>query len=232
MTTAVTTTTPAETTAVTTLPRLVDGEDVNIYIEMENILQLPELPTGCEITALAILLNFYGFPADKVDLADNHLPTSWGNPRYEDGKVFKDSFFEYFIGDPKSIGYGCFAPAITKAAESYLGTQETDFTVKNISGCDPDLLYSHLLIGTPVLCWATDGMIEPELHETWFDNETGEQLDWYYHEHAFVLVGLDTKNNTVTVNDPMKGIINYNKDKFELRFRQMYSQAIILTENA
>jgi uncharacterized protein YvpB len=236
------TTTIAETTTITTtsIPTTTEAETTTktfimpqtAYIEMENILQNPELPTGCEITAFTILLNFYGYDAEKTDMAKNHLPVSWGNVKTVDGEVYKDSFFEYFIGDPFGNGYGCFAPAIMKAAESYLPGRETasgkTYIAEIISGASPEELYSYVGAGTPVLCWATDGMIEPEYKESWIDNETGEKLDWYYHEHCFVLVGYD--DNIVTLSDPMKGIISYNRQRFELRYSQMYSQAIILKE--
>lgn len=200
----------------------------SVYIDMENVLQLPELPVGCEITALTILLRHCGFDADKTDLAKNYLPQSWGNPRYEDGKTYKDSFFDYFIGDPFSRGYGCFASAIEKAANSYIADHGGGFTVKNISGSHPDVLYDYLAEDVPVLCWATDGMIEPEYYETWYDNETGEQLDWYLNEHCFVLAGFNMSADIVTLNDPMKGIIDYNINKFETRYDQMYRQAIVI----
>lgn len=200
----------------------------SVYIDIENILQNPELPVGCEITALTILLRHYGFNAEKTDMAKNYLPTSWGNSKTVDGKVYKDSFFDYFIGDPFSKGYGCFSPAIEKAANKYISANGGGYTVKNISGCHPDVLYEYLIAGTPVLCWATDGMIEPEYYETWYDNATGDQLDWYLNEHCFVLAGFNISASTVTLNDPMKGIIDYNIDKFEVRFKQMYSQAIVI----
>lgn len=198
------------------------------YIDMENISQLPELPTGCEITALTILLRHYGFDAEKTDLARNYLPKSWGNARYVDGVTYKDSFFDYFIGDPFSNGYGCFSGAIETAAEEYIASHGGGFTVRNISGCSPDTLYEYVADGLPVLCWATDGMIAPEYYETWYDNDTGERLDWYLNEHCFVLAGYDVNEGTVTLNDPMKGIITYSIDKFETRFEQMYSQAILI----
>jgi len=200
----------------------------SVYIDMENVLQLPELPVGCEITALTILLRHCGFDADKTDLAKNYLPQSWGNPRYEDGKTYKDSFFDYFIGDPFSRGYGCFASAIEKAANSYITDHGGGFTVKNISGSHPDVLYDYLAEDVPVLCWATDGMIEPEYYETWYDNATGEQLDWYLNEHCFVLAGFNMSADIVTLNDPMKGIIDYNINRFETRYDQMYRQAIVI----
>lgn len=200
----------------------------SVYIDMENVLQLPELPVGCEITALTILLRHCGFNADKTDLAKNYLPVSWGNARYEDGKTYKDSFFDYFIGDPFSRGYGCFAPAIEKAANSYIADHGGGFTVKNISGSHPDVLYDYLAADIPVLCWATDGMIEPEFYETWYDNATGEQLDWYLNEHCFVLAGFNMSADLVTLNDPMKGIIDYNINRFETRYDQMHRQAIVI----
>lgn len=199
----------------------------SVYIDMENVLQLPELPVGCEITALTILLRYCGFDADKTDLASNYLPKGV-NYRTEDGKVYKDSFFDYFIGDPFSRGYGCFANAIEKAANAYIADHGGGFTVKNISGAHPDVLYDYLAEGTPVLCWATDGMIEPEYYETWYDFNTGEQLDWYLNEHCFVLAGFNMSGDLVTLNDPMKGIIDYNINRFETRYEQMYRQAIVI----
>jgi uncharacterized protein YvpB len=213
-------------------PKIYDENAV--YIDMENVLQLPELPTGCEITALTTLLRFYGFDADKVTMAADYLPKSWGNYQEIDGKVYKDSFFDYFIGDPAGTGYGCFSPAIMTAAANYLTENPRAdgkvYEAVNISGCNPDEMYDLLIAGTPVMCWATDGMIEPEFHESWYDNATGEKLDWYLHEHAFVLVGFNMDAGLITLNDPMKGIIDYSKSRFEMRFNQMYSQAIYIRE--
>lgn len=38
------------------------------------VLQLPELPTGCEVTALTMILNYYGLDVGKVEVAENALP--------------------------------------------------------------------------------------------------------------------------------------------------------------
>lgn len=199
----------------------------SVYIDMESVLQNPELPVGCEITALTIYLKHLGFDADKVDLAQNYLPKG-GNAQYKDDLLYKDSFFEYFIGDPFSRGYGCFSNAIVKAANKYLDDNGGGYDVINLSGSDPDVLYDYLAQGIPVICWATDGMIEPEYYESWYDNATGEKLDWYLNEHCFVLAGFNMSADLVTLNDPMKGIIDYNINKFETRYAQMYSQAIVI----
>ena len=204
-----------------------DYDQNSVYIDMESVLQNPELPVGCEITALTIYLRYLGFDADKVDLAQNYLPKG-GNAQYKDDLLYKDSFFDYFIGDPFSRGYGCFSNAIVKAANKYLDDHGGGYDVINLSGSSPDVLYDYLAQGIPVICWATDGMIEPEYYESWYDNATGEKLDWYLNEHCFVLAGFNMSADLVTLNDPMKGIIDYNINKFETRYAQMYSQAIVI----
>ena len=37
------------------------------------IIQYPDLPTGCETTSLTMVLNYLGYPVDKLDLADHYL---------------------------------------------------------------------------------------------------------------------------------------------------------------
>ena len=67
----------------------------------EAVLQNPELPTGCEITALTQTLNFYGFDIDKVTLCDTFMPTDFdgyytmnqvyiGNPRATNGFRYRE----------------------------------------------------------------------------------------------------------------------------------------------
>ena len=203
-------------------------DDVSCYIDMENVQQNPELPTGCEVTALTILLRHWGYDADKVDMASNYLYKSWGNAEFRDGEKYADSFFEYFIGDPFGRGYGCFAPAIVKTANKYISENGGGHQVIDLSGCDSETLYNYVADGIPVLVWATDGMIPPEYYETWYDRETGERLDWYLNEHCFVLAGFNLDAGTVTMNDPIKGIIDYNMAKFEQRFAEMHRQAIVV----
>ena len=40
---------------------------------MENILQNPELPTGCESVALTMVLKYLGFDFEKTTIADDYL---------------------------------------------------------------------------------------------------------------------------------------------------------------
>lgn len=222
------TTAPETTRYIVTSRPEYSFDSVSCYIDMENVQQNPELPTGCEVTALTILLRHWGYDADKVDMAQNYLYKSWGNAEFRDGEKYADSFFEYFIGDPFGRGYGCFAPAIVKTANKYISENGGCHRVIDLSGCDSETLYNYVAEGIPVLVWATDGMIPPEYYETWYDSETGERLDWYLNEHCFVLAGFNLDAGTVTMNDPIKGIIDYNMAKFEQRFAEMHRQAVVI----
>ena len=42
------------------------------------IYQMPELPTGCEITALTMAVNYYGYPADKPILRSGRQTVRYG----------------------------------------------------------------------------------------------------------------------------------------------------------
>ena len=82
------------------------------YIIMKELLQLPSLPTGCEITSLTAVLNYWGYGVSKETMADKYL---------EKGKLGQVTAYEAFIGMPSSTGgYGCFAPVIQRAANKYL----------------------------------------------------------------------------------------------------------------
>ena len=49
--------------------------DTYLIPNFEIVSQMPELPTGCEITALTMVLNYYDYQADKTEIATEYLPT-------------------------------------------------------------------------------------------------------------------------------------------------------------
>ena len=53
---------------------------INLF---DIIFQMPELPIGCETTALTMVLNYYGMEADKIEMATKYLPTQELNLYYE-----------------------------------------------------------------------------------------------------------------------------------------------------
>lgn len=57
-------------------------EEQRLNVPLEN--QLPDLPNGCEVTSLSMLLNYYDIKVNKYDLADNiaHVDSFTDNGKY------------------------------------------------------------------------------------------------------------------------------------------------------
>lgn len=190
------------------------------YLSVNNILQNPELPTGCEVTSLTIVLNYYGYNVDKCYMVDHYLPwtTTW------------DSINTHFIGNPRSIhGCGCNAPVIVDTANRYLSDNGNKFTAVNKTGSSPSQLYDLVKNGYPVMVWATIGMQDTYVSGTWTAQDTGENIVFMKKEHCLVLTGYDKVGGTVTFCDPMVGVASYSMSTFETRYGQLGKQAVILT---
>lgn len=181
------------------------------------VCQYPELPTGCEMTALTMVINFYGVSADKCDISDNYL---------EKGEVGTVDFRKAFVGDPRDGGsYGCYAPVVVNTANKYLQTVGAGYTAVDITGSKFDALCGYIDKGTPVIVWATQDMREGRKSVTW--NVEGKDLTWITPEHCMVLVGYS--DNFVYIADPMYGDIrSYGKNTFINRYATLLSQAVII----
>lgn len=195
------------------------------YIDVPPVMQMPELPTGCEVTSLTMLLNYIGFDVDKLTLADEYLPK---------GEYRKTDFNKVFVGDPRSRNaYGCTASVIAETAEKFLNDHdaENNRQVVNITGCFPKILYSAVKNGDPVVVWGSINMNEIiEDFVTWTDEETGNTISWVGGEHCLLLTGYDMKESLVYVNDPLRGQVSYDMRTFEKRFDELDRNAVIIIE--
>lgn len=190
------------------------------FINVPRILQNPELPTGCEVTSLAMALQYAGFPATHIELADKWL---------DKGEYRASDYRKVFVGEPTSVfAYGCFAGVIERCANKYLESKNSSAEVKNITGSTPRQLYRYIANGIPVIIWATGDMQECYYDKQWIDKETGNVVTWIRNEHCMVLTGYDLEQKLVYVNDPLKGRTAYPMELFEYRFKQMESQAIVI----
>ena len=188
--------------------------------DVENILQRPELPEGCEVTSLAIILNYLGFDVAHTYLADNFL---------QQGEVGKTSFYEMNIGNPREEGksWGCYSPVIVKTANSYLANMKSYYRAYDYTGYDVHELYYQVSLGHPAIVWVTMNFAEPYVKSPWTVN--GERLYWKYPLHCVVMSGYDMEKGTVTLTDPLKkNPVVIDMETFELRWKQMESQAVVL----
>lgn len=197
-----------------------NSEDV-LMLGVQNILQKPDLPAGPEVTCLAIVLNYMGEYVDKVSLAENYLTIA------EPGTA---SPYEAYLGDPKVAegSYGCYAPVIVEAANRYL----TEKTVSgkravDVSGSSQEVLLNYVKNGNPVIVWGTTNLVESKVTEEWEVN--GELIQWKDHEHCTVLMGYNKTRGTVIVADPLRGIVEFDMDKYFERYQEQYANAVLIS---
>jgi len=196
-------------------------ENRNADIPIKCILQEPELPTGCEIVSTDTVLRFLGYPISKTKLADKYF-----------GPYIGIGDFRYhYIGYPYyENGLGCYAPAVTIAANKYLKICDSDCLAFNYSGYQFEALLNEVAKGYPVIIWATIYMEEP--FRGLYYRFDGTTVNWISMEHCLVLCGYDLDRGVVKVSDPLAGIVEYDMTLFKQRFMQLGSQAVIIRDKS
>lgn len=199
-----------------------------VNLPVKNIMQNPELPNGCEITSLAIVLNYLGYSVDKCILSDDYLP-----------KVdFRDVNNKRVCGDPdqvycgnpryKSGGYYCFAQPLVIAGNKYLTEVGSKYRVTDITGSNEKQIISHLNEGRPVVAFTTLSMGDPITYEPskWIMNDNGDVHIPYINLHCIVLYGYD--DQFIYIADPLKGKIQCKRTSFFDSYYKMGSRAVVI----
>ncbi|MCM3597946.1 C39 family peptidase [Metabacillus idriensis] len=207
--------------SITLLPE--KKEEKNRYLDAPLISQLPELPRGCEVTSLAMLLQAEGIKIDKMTLAEQVKkdPTKMS---YKDGRIFFGNPNVGFVGDMYSYskpGYGVYHQPIFDLAEQYLPGK-----MENLTGDEFTEISDRVINGKTV--WVIINTTLKPLDETQFqtwETESGP-IKITYKEHSVLITGIDTEN--VYVNDPLsnKKNLKVNKQEFITAWEQMGKQAI------
>lgn len=190
-------------------------EEGHVDLTLDLINQYPELPSGCEVVSLTMVLNYYGYNLDKTYLAENYL-------------VYSDNFMAGYTGSPWVDG-GCLAPAITMTANNFLADNGRKYSAVNTSGTDVRKLFDYLDEGVPVLVWCTLELAPRQYGYSAMYQ--GKEYVWDYFEHCVVLSGYDRAANTLTVYDPIYGITTYDIDRFAEIFDDFYRQSVVLVLN-
>lgn len=194
-----------------------------VLLDAPVIKQFPELPRGCEVTSLAMLLQYKGIDTNKMTLAEeirkNPVPL-----KIEGGEIFWGHPNDGFVGDMYSYnnpGLGVYNKPIKELAEQYLPGQIIDLT-----GRDFAELKTYLSLGIPV--WIITNTTYKELPDSAFErwNTPLGEIDITYKEHSVLVTGYD--ENAVYFNDPITGMKNkaIATEDFLDAWRQMGSQAV------
>lgn len=199
-------------------------------IEVKNILQNPELPTGCEVVSLTILLNHLGYNADKLTMARKFLPKM---KFYSSGGVqYGADFHTTFAGDPEdSSSYGCYAPCIKTTADIYFAVNRIKAEAQDLTGTDLETLLSDYIDNDrPVLIWITMGNLLASYPGSVWNTPDGRRVQWLANEHCVVLTGYDKGKGLIYVSDPLYGNKSYDLGKLKLRYNELGSQAVCINQ--
>ncbi|MCR5311369.1 MAG: C39 family peptidase [Lachnospiraceae bacterium] len=180
-----------------------------VILPVDNIMQYPELPNGCEITSLTIVMNYKGYEADKCDMADLYLP-QWPNLKGDPNK--------YFLRNPRTNGFYCFAGALCIAIDNYNLENYTNIEYEDLTGCETDRLYEEIDKGNPVVVWGTLRWNTPRKLS----------IGLYRNLHCMVLSGYT--EDSVIITDPIYGITEIPKTRFESVWIKMERRALVVTK--
>ncbi len=190
-----------------------------------HINQLPELKRGCEVTSLAMLLNYKGIKVDKMTLA-TEVKKDTTPYNVINGKIYFGNPNNGFVGnifDYSSKGLGVYHLPIYGLLSSYAGNNALDLT-----GCEFEDLYYFINKNCPI--WIITNTKYDELpqssFETWITPD-GE-VTVTYNEHSVLVVGYD--DNYVYINDPLasSGYTKKEKTRFIKAWKQMGRQAVTI----
>ncbi|HDR8185689.1 TPA: C39 family peptidase [Bacillus thuringiensis] len=195
-----------------------NNDEKVILSNVPLIQQLPELDRGCEVTSLAMMLQYAGIKVDKMKLANEIKKVDFMN----DG--VRGNPNEGFVGNIYTFsesGYGVYHGPLFQLAKKYLPNKVVDLTGKSI-----EELYKSVKAGKPVVMItnATFAPLDEDEFTTWETNSGDVSIT--YNEHCVVLIGYDKE--FVYIRDPLDDSLDVkvSRESFEKAWIQMGSQAI------
>lgn len=195
-------------------------------LDVPLVLQMPELPRGCEVTSLAMVLKYNGIDANKMDLAKQVKKDTTPYSKDAEGKIVYGNPYDGFVGDMyniKKAGYGVYHGPIADLAQTYAGDD-----VQDLTGLDFEDVISILSNGYPVwvITNATYKTLDDSQFEIWH-TPTGI-VKTTYKLHSVVMTGVT--ESKIYVNDPAVNSKNNVLDRksFQKAWEQMGNQAIVI----
>lgn len=208
-----------------------DGSILITHMELpiQEMLQNPELPNGCEITSLTSVLNTLGYNISKTEMADTYLPKQEFSRI--GGKPYGADPYKAYTGDPRSAtnGFFVYAPPIVEAANRYISDAGGTHTAIDISNSSREEIMNYVRQGVPVVIWVTLNLEKPRVNYGWYIHDTKDYFRAPTNLHAVVLHGF--KGDDVMVMDPLRGIITRPADKFFQSYVDLGSHAMVVIDN-
>ena len=185
--------------------------------------QMPELPRGCEVTSLTMLLKYTGIKANKMTLA-KQVKKDPAKLKHKNGRIYFGHPNYGFVGSMYTFnkpGWGVFNKPIEALAEKYKPNR-----IKNLTGKPFETILSYVSAGHPVWIINTSwfSRVPNSYWQTWYTSHGTVRIT--YKEHSVVITGYDSKY--VYFNDPLDGTKNKKRPikSFVEGWKQFGSQAI------
>ncbi|KKK36592.1 hydrolase [Mesobacillus campisalis] len=194
------------------------AKEIMMDVPLINQMDAPRLYNGCEVTSLAMLLQFWGIQVSKNELAEKipRVPL-----KYSDGKNGNPN--TGFVGNMEDgPGLGVYHGPVFELAQPYL---PANLKVTDLTNHPFDTIIEKLNEGLPVWVITTSNFSPVPTIQSWTTPQGSVEIT--YNMHSAVITGYDHKN--IYLNNPY-GIKNQqvNKANFLKSWQQMGSQAIVV----
>ncbi len=165
-------------------------QEQKLNVLLEN--QMPDLPNGCEVTSLSMLMNYYGIKVSKNELAETiqHVDS------FTDGGKYRGNPHQGFVGHMTiaNAGWCVYNEPLYNVARKYTSH------IENITGSDFLSLLKLVSNGHPVMIITTTTFNKVNNMQTW-DTNTGK-VNVTPSSHACVITGYSKPKKVVYVNNP------------------------------
>lgn len=178
--------------------------------------QLPDLPNGCEVTSLSMLLNYYDINVSKLELSSNikHVCSFIGND-------YRGNPHVGFVGymSIENAGWCVYNEPLYDVAKKYTKR------IRNYTGNDFVRVLKLVSKGHPVMIITTLKYDRVNDMRTWQTKQG--KVNVTPSSHACVVTGYNKKKGIVYVNDPY-GIKDkkVSLKKIEASYNQQGKQAL------
>lgn len=202
------------------------GRVVSTCGPVKLVLQNPELPNGCEVTSLAMVLGSAGRPVDKRALYQNYLPKA--GLYYQGGVRYGPDPEDLYVGNAasRSGGWYCFEGPVVQAANGWLADHGSDIRATTVSGLSQEELDVYAKTGIPVIVWVTLDYAAPRSSGNSWRLADGTLYCPYSNLHCVVLTGVS--EGQYQIADPINGSCTVSRDVFWSSFSAMGSRAVVV----
>ncbi|WEV70686.1 C39 family peptidase [Lactobacillus sp. ESL0785] len=188
-----------------------------LNVPLEN--QYPELPNGCEVTSLSMLLRYSGIKVTKLDLSQkiDHVAS------FTDNGQDRGNPHVGFVGymSLANAGWCVYNEPLERVAKKYTNR------IQNFTGHDFIQVMKLVSTGHPVMIITTTTFNRVHDMQTW---QTAQgKVHVTPSSHACVITGFNKKERIIYVNDPF----GYKNEKIPWRhlersYNQQGKQALYL----